>query len=312
MMANAGLQVQSYTELLDQEFWEQVPDENKKEVLTSDEAWCVPPRNVRAYLDDMLRRGELKTVNEILMKYATCVGLENPEARRHHRIRLSGPRRALWRGDGSALMDGIRRLGNQLRHRTRARIADVDQRGVCAPDQEAASKRCYAAMQQALFFGQRRASGRESTQSLRPRIGAEERILILWKKRFRSVTSRTAWWKSWRDAKDHAALCHQIASGIVDSAKIANSMGGKRASSGEDATGSPHRNTANRSASEAPETVGADAAFAGSVRKSFRVRFVTMATHRARRTVATSSAAGGTQNSTACHAIRFSRIMIRR
>ena len=48
MMANAGLQVQSYTELLDQEFWEQVPDENKKEVLTSDEAWCVPPRNVRA------------------------------------------------------------------------------------------------------------------------------------------------------------------------------------------------------------------------------------------------------------------------
>jgi len=50
MMAGAGLQVQSFTELLDQEFWEQVPDENKKEVLTSDEAWCVPPRNVRAYL----------------------------------------------------------------------------------------------------------------------------------------------------------------------------------------------------------------------------------------------------------------------
>jgi len=31
--------------------------------------WCVPPRNVRGYLEDMLRRGELKTVNEILMKY---------------------------------------------------------------------------------------------------------------------------------------------------------------------------------------------------------------------------------------------------
>src|SRR5262249_33910011 len=69
-MAAAGLNVQSYTELLDQEFWEQVPDENKKEVLASDEAWCVPPRNVRAFLEEMLRRGELKTVNEILMKYA--------------------------------------------------------------------------------------------------------------------------------------------------------------------------------------------------------------------------------------------------
>jgi hypothetical protein len=36
MMAQAGLSVQTYTELLDQEFWEQVPEENKKEVLTSD------------------------------------------------------------------------------------------------------------------------------------------------------------------------------------------------------------------------------------------------------------------------------------
>src|SRR6267142_2666240 len=36
MMSQAGLSVQSYTELLDQEFWEQVPEENKKEVLTSD------------------------------------------------------------------------------------------------------------------------------------------------------------------------------------------------------------------------------------------------------------------------------------
>jgi len=75
MMSQAGLSVQSYTELLDQEFWEQVPEENKKEVLTSDEAWCVPPRNVRAFLEDMLRRGELKTANEILMKYASCVAL---------------------------------------------------------------------------------------------------------------------------------------------------------------------------------------------------------------------------------------------
>src|SRR6266446_2376981 len=114
LMANAGLQVQSYTELLDQEFWAQVPDENKKEVLTSDESWCVPPRNVRAYLEDMLRRGELKTVNEILMKYAACISLDNPEARRTTAIGLSDLAELYGSGDGSALMDAIRRLGNQL------------------------------------------------------------------------------------------------------------------------------------------------------------------------------------------------------
>ena len=81
--------MQSYTELLDQEFWEQVPDENKKEVLASDESWCVPPRKVRAFLEEMLRRGELKIVNEILMKYASCIGLESDEARRTTAIGLA-------------------------------------------------------------------------------------------------------------------------------------------------------------------------------------------------------------------------------
>jgi len=113
-MASAGMHVQSYTELLDQEFWEQVPDENKKEVLASDESWCVPPRNVRAFLEEMLRRGELKTVNEILMKYAACIGLENEEARRTTAIGLGELAELYGSGDGSALIESIRRIGNQL------------------------------------------------------------------------------------------------------------------------------------------------------------------------------------------------------
>jgi hypothetical protein len=177
MMANAGLQVQSYTELLDQEFWEQVPDENKKEVLTSDEAWCVPPRNVRAYLEDMLRRGELKTVNEILMKYAACVGLENPEARRTTAIGLSDLAELYGSGDGSALMDGIRRLGNQLAIEREPELQTLISAGFVRLSQEAASKRCYPAMQQALASLESVEAMRPgSTQSLRPRIGAEERM----------------------------------------------------------------------------------------------------------------------------------------
>jgi hypothetical protein len=177
MMANAGIQVQSYTELLDQEFWEQVPDENKKEVLVSDEAWCVPPRNVRAYLEDMLRRGELKTVNEILMKYAACVGLENPEARRTTAIGLSDLAELYGSGDGSALMDGIRRLGNQLAIEREPELQTLISAAFVRLSQEAASKRCYPAMQQALAsLDSVEAQRPGSTQSLRPRIGAEERM----------------------------------------------------------------------------------------------------------------------------------------
>ena len=177
MMANAGLQVQSYTELLDQEFWEQVPDENKKEVLVSDEAWCVPPRNVRAYLEDMLRRGELKTVNEVLMKYAACVGLENPEARRTTAIGLSDLAELYGSGDGSALMDGIRRLGNQLAIEREPELQTLISAAFVRLSQEAASKRCYPAMQQALAsLDSVEAQRPGATQSLRPRIGAEERM----------------------------------------------------------------------------------------------------------------------------------------
>jgi hypothetical protein len=177
MMAHAGLSVQSYTELLDQEFWEQVPEENKKEVLTSDEAWCVPPRNVRAFLEDMLRRGELKTVNEILMKYASCVGLEAPEARRTTAIGLSDLGELYGSGDGSALMDAIRRLGNQLAIEREPELQTLISAAFVRLSQEAASKRCYPAMQQALSsLDSVEAQRPGSTQSLRPRIGAEERL----------------------------------------------------------------------------------------------------------------------------------------
>jgi hypothetical protein len=177
VMASAGLQVTSYTELLDQEFWEQVPEENKKEVLTSDEAWCVPPRNVRIFLEDMLRRGELKTVNEVLMKYAACVGLEAPEARRTTAIGLSDLAELYGSGDGSALMEAIRRLGNQLAIEREPEVQTLVSAAFVRLSQEAASKRCYPAMQQALAsLDSIEAQRPGSTQSLRPRIGAEERL----------------------------------------------------------------------------------------------------------------------------------------
>src|SRR5437762_2465645 len=172
MMAQAGLSVQSYTELLDQEFWEQVPEENKKEVLTSDEAWCVPPRNVRAFLEDMLRRGELKTVNEVLMKYASCVGLEAPEARRTTAIGLSDLGELYGSGDGSALMEAIKKLGNQLAIEREPELQTLVSAAFVRLSQEAASKRCYPAMQQALASLESVEAQRPgSTQSLRPRIG---------------------------------------------------------------------------------------------------------------------------------------------
>jgi hypothetical protein len=177
MMASAGIQVQSYTELLDQEFWSQVPEENKKEVLTSDEAWCVPPRNVRGFLEEMLRRGELKTVNEILTKYAACVALDAPEARRTTAIGLSDLAEFYGSGDGSALIDVIQRLGNQLGVEREPDLQTLVGAAFVRMSQEAGSKKFYPAMQQALAsLDGVEALRPGSTNNLRQRIGAEERL----------------------------------------------------------------------------------------------------------------------------------------
>jgi hypothetical protein len=160
-MAQAGLQMQSYTELLDQEFWLNVPEENKKEVLTSDEAWCVPPRNVRGFLEEMLRRGELKTVNEILLKYAACISLAE----------------FYGSGDGSALIDVIQRLGNQLGVERESDLQTLVGAAFVRMSQEAGAKRFYPAMQQALASLDSVETLRPgSTNNIRQRIGTEERI----------------------------------------------------------------------------------------------------------------------------------------
>ncbi|MDP9146554.1 MAG: hypothetical protein M3N22_02765, partial [Acidobacteriota bacterium] len=177
IMAGAGLSVQSHTELLDQEFWQQVPEENKKEVLTSDEAWCVPPRNIRLYLEDMLRRGELKTVNEVLMKYAGCIALDAPEARRTTAIGLSDLAELYGSGDGSALMEAIRRVGNQLAIEREPELQMLVTATFVRLSQEASSKRCYTAVHQALSSLESVETQRPgSTQALHARIGAEERL----------------------------------------------------------------------------------------------------------------------------------------
>jgi hypothetical protein len=177
MMASAGIQVQAYTELLDQEFWSQVPEENKKEVLTSDEAWCVPPRNVRGFLEEMLRRGELKTVNEILLKYAACVKLDAPEARRTTAIGLSDLAEFYGSGDGSALIDVIQRLGAQLAVEREPDLQTLIGAAFVRMSQEAGSKRFYPAMQQALAsLDGVEALRPGSTSNIRQRIGAEERL----------------------------------------------------------------------------------------------------------------------------------------
>jgi hypothetical protein len=103
--------------------------------------------------------------------------LEAPEARRTTAIGLSDLGELYGSGDGSALMEAIRRLGNQLAVEREPELQTLVGAAFVRLSQEAASKRCYPAMQQALASLESVEAQRPgSTQSLRPRIGAEERL----------------------------------------------------------------------------------------------------------------------------------------
>ncbi len=76
-MAEAGILVESHRELLDRQFWSTVPENAKREVLLSDEAWCIPPKNVQSYVSDLIGQGNVAEAISILQNYANVLTAKN-------------------------------------------------------------------------------------------------------------------------------------------------------------------------------------------------------------------------------------------
>src|ERR1700682_2503181 len=58
-MSDAGLLTESHREILDRSFWAAVPESGKRAVLLSEEAWCIPPKNVQSYVHDLVTNGDI-------------------------------------------------------------------------------------------------------------------------------------------------------------------------------------------------------------------------------------------------------------
>ncbi|MGC1962713.1 MAG: hypothetical protein WA676_08260, partial [Candidatus Sulfotelmatobacter sp.] len=81
-MNKAGILVESHADILDRMFWAEVPESGKKTVLLSNEAPCVPPRNLRQFVEVLLDRDDKQTAAEILNNYSGCVVSKEQEPRR--------------------------------------------------------------------------------------------------------------------------------------------------------------------------------------------------------------------------------------
>jgi len=176
-LAHAGMTVESHADVLDRQFWAAVPDSGKKTVLMSSEAWCIPPRNVQQYVEELMGRGESDAAGDILLHYASCVGNADAEARKKAAIGLGQLAELYSKAASQRLQDTISKIGLAMAKERDTELQTLLSAAFVRLSQESAARRYYRAVQQALDSLADLEGSRPSwVQTLRPRIGVDNRI----------------------------------------------------------------------------------------------------------------------------------------
>ncbi len=176
-MTDAGLMVESHAEILDRQFWAAVPESGKRAVLLSNEAWCIPPRNVRQYVGELLERGEVAEAIGILQNYASCAENEEADARKKTAVGLSELAELYAQADGKLLCEALRHLGMRLGLERDSELQALLSAAFVRLSQQAAANRIFPAMEKALDLLDGVESQRPgAARTLRSKMGIEDRL----------------------------------------------------------------------------------------------------------------------------------------
>jgi hypothetical protein len=176
-MSKAGILVESHADILDRMFWAEVPESGKRSVLLSSEAACVPARNVRQFVEQMLERGDNETADKILRNYYGGLTSKDGEARRKTAAGLSQLADLFAACGADLLASAIRQVGNQLCKEQDPELQSQLSAAFVRLSQEASTRREYGALTEVLASLE--SVGRERptlAKDLRPRIGVENRL----------------------------------------------------------------------------------------------------------------------------------------
>jgi hypothetical protein len=176
-MTDAGIMVESHREILDRQFWAAVPESGKQAVLLSNDAWCIPPKNVQSYVAHLIETGDVAQAISILQNYASCAESDEADARKKTAVGLSEMAELYAKADPRLLGEALRHLGLRLSVEQDGELQTLVSAAFVRLSQEAATNRCFPVMEQALDL----ISGVESQRpgigrSLRPKMGIEERV----------------------------------------------------------------------------------------------------------------------------------------
>jgi len=176
-MSKAGILVESHADILDRMFWAEVPEAGKKSVLLSDEAPCVPPRNLRQFVELLLERGDKQIATEILQNYIDCLGSKDPESRRKTAIGMSQLADLFASPSVELIARVIAKLGEAILAESDTEIQTLLSAAFVRFSSEVGNRKHYGALNQVCASLEEITVKRPGLSSeLQPRIGIENRL----------------------------------------------------------------------------------------------------------------------------------------
>ncbi len=176
-MGKAGILVESHADILDRMFWAEVPEAGKRSVLLSNEAACVPARNVRQFVELLLERGDKESAIAILKNYFGGLDAKDAEPRKKTAIGISQLADLFAAAGGEIMGATVRKVGEAL-----GREPDPEQQSLLGAafvrlSSEASNRKQFGALGEVCAAMELVAKQRPVlAQELRPRIGVENRL----------------------------------------------------------------------------------------------------------------------------------------
>ena len=176
-MSKAGILVESHADILDRMFWAEVPEAGKKSVLLSHEAPCVPPRNLRQFVELLLERDDKQLASDILNNYSSCLSAKDLEPRRRTAIGLSQIADLYARLGGQPMAQAVRKLTEQMIAEKEAEMQSLLSAAFVRLSQESSAAKNYSAINEVCAGMELISVERPVLMSdLRPRVGVENRL----------------------------------------------------------------------------------------------------------------------------------------
>jgi hypothetical protein len=176
-MSKAGILVESHADILDRMFWAEIPESGKKSVLMSNEAACVPPRNIRQFVEVLFEREDYELAGKILSNYCGCLDAKESEPRRKTAMGLAQLADLYANGPVQLMPNTIALMCERLAKETDSEIQSLLSAAVARFGQEACSRKKYKAIAELCSAFDGVSKDRPAlVQDLRSRVGIENRL----------------------------------------------------------------------------------------------------------------------------------------